>query len=103
MDLPAPYTRLQQRYPDAAAAYEAFGARLAEAGPLSERDVRLVKLALAVGAGHEGAVHSHARRAVAAGIPADALRHAVLVAATTLGFPAMMRAMTWLEDVLDEG
>jgi alkylhydroperoxidase/carboxymuconolactone decarboxylase family protein YurZ len=61
-----------------------------------------VKFALAVGAAHEGALHSHARRALKAGVSAEELQHAVLQATTTLGFPSMMRAMTWLEDVLDE-
>ena len=83
-------------------AYEDLGNAATDAGPLSETEQRLVKFALAVGAAHEGALHSHARRALAAGVSADALRHAVLQATTTLGFPSMMRAMTWLEDVLDE-
>lgn len=102
MSLPKPYQRLRQRYPELVEAYEALGLAAVEAGPLAEREQRLVKFALAVGAGNRGAVHSHARRAVEAGVPADALRHAVLQATTTLGFPSMMRAMTWLEDVLDE-
>ncbi|MEJ2292175.1 MAG: carboxymuconolactone decarboxylase family protein [Deinococcales bacterium] len=102
MSLPKPYERLKQRYPDVVRAYETLGQAATDAGPLSEREQRLVKFALAVGAAHEGALHSHARRALKAGVTADELRHAVLQATTTLGFPSMMRAMTWLEDVLDE-
>lgn len=103
MSLPEPYVSLQSRHPELVEAYERLGVAATEGGPLETRELRLVKLALAVGAGLEGAVHSHARRALAAGIPADALRHAVLQATTTLGFPAMVRAMTWLEDVLEPG
>lgn len=102
MSPPKPYERLKQRFPAVVAAYEALGSAATEAGPLAEREQRLVKFALAVGAAHEGALHSHARRALRAGVSADELRHAVLQATTTLGFPSMMRAMTWLEDVLDE-
>jgi alkylhydroperoxidase/carboxymuconolactone decarboxylase family protein YurZ len=101
MTLPDPYVNLQTRQPELVEAYERLGAAATEGGPLEAREVRLVKLALAVGAGLEGAVHSHARRALEAGISGDALRHAVLQSTTTLGFPAMMRSMTWLEDVLD--
>ncbi len=101
MSLPDPYVSLQSRHPELVEAYERLGAAATEGGPLETRELRLVKLALAVGAGLEGAVHSHARRALEAGISGDALRHAVLQATTTLGFPAMVRAMTWLEDVLD--
>jgi alkylhydroperoxidase/carboxymuconolactone decarboxylase family protein YurZ len=102
MSRPKPYDRLKERYPDVVGAYESLGRAATDAGPLSERDQRLVKFALAVGSAHEGALHSHARRALKAGIGASELRHAVLQATTTLGFPSMMRAMTWLEDVLDE-
>jgi len=102
MSLPRPYQRLKERYPTVVDAYESLGNAAAEAGPLSEREQRLVKFALAVGAAHEGALHSHARRALQAGVSADELRHAVLQATTTLGFPSMTRAMTWLEDVLEK-
>lgn len=102
MSVPKPFSRLQQRYPDLVEAYEALGRAATGAGPLGERELRLVKFALAVGTGHQGAVHSHARRALEAGLGPDELRHAVLQGTTTLGFPSMMRAMTWLEDVVDE-
>ena len=36
--------------------------RVVPAGPLDQKTVRLVKLALAIGAKSEGAVHSHVRR-----------------------------------------
>ncbi|HZS32126.1 MAG TPA: carboxymuconolactone decarboxylase family protein [Methylomirabilota bacterium] len=49
-------------------AYEALGA--AAAGPLDGRTRELVKLALAIGARLEGAVHAHVRRALEAGVPA---------------------------------
>ena len=53
-------------------------------------------------AGSEGAVHSHARRALSEGIAPQAVRHTALLAITTLGFPQAMRAATWIEDVLPE-
>lgn len=56
--------------------------------------------AIATGAWREGAVHSHTRRALAAGCTSDEIRHVVLLATTTLGFPSMMAVWTWVEDVL---
>lgn len=100
MTYPAPYANIRERYPNLVTAYDALGDAAYEAGPLDPKQQRLVKLALAIGAGLEGAVHSHARRALEAGVSADALRHTALLATTTLGFPAMVRAMTWIEDVL---
>ena len=59
-----------------------------------------MKLAFAAGAGLEGAVHSHTRRALAEGITADELRHVPLLAMPTLGFPKAVALMTWIEDLL---
>ncbi len=52
------------------------------------------------GAGARGrpilrAVHSHAHRALEAGASAGEVEHTVLLAVTTLGFPAMMTALAW--------
>jgi alkylhydroperoxidase/carboxymuconolactone decarboxylase family protein YurZ len=81
-------------------AYEALGLATQETGPLPRKTRALVKLALAVGARLEGAVHSHTRRAVEAGCSADEIRHVVLLATTTIGFPGMMAAFSWVDDVL---
>ena len=61
--LPGGAAKIAESHPDVWKAYAALGEACAEAGPLTHRERRLVKLALAVGAASEGAVHSHARRA----------------------------------------
>ena len=97
--LPARAGKLATGQPALWKAYQAFGAACAEAGPLDARTRRLVKLALAVGGGKEGAVHSHVRRGLGEGLTADELRHVALLAAPTLGFPAAVAALTWIEDL----
>ena len=97
---PARFRAFSRKHPRLIQAYEALGEAAAEAGPLDPTVRALVKLALAVGAGMEGAVHSHTRRALTAGCSPDEIRHVVLLATTTLGFPSMMAALTWVEDVL---
>jgi alkylhydroperoxidase/carboxymuconolactone decarboxylase family protein YurZ len=62
----------------------------------------LVKLGLAIGFRSEGAVHSHTRKALATGAARDEIRQVALLAITTIGFPAGMAAMSWIEDVLGE-
>ncbi|MFN8560404.1 MAG: hypothetical protein U0703_01935 [Anaerolineae bacterium] len=54
----------------------------------------MVKLALAVGAGLEGATHSHTRRGLEQGIDAAALHQVALLGITTLGFPSAVRGLT---------
>ena len=98
--LPARYVNFQKRFPKVFRAYDALGAATAEAGPLADKTRALVKLAIAIGGQMEGAVHSHTRRAVEAGCSADEIRHAVLLSTTTIGFPSMMKTMSWVEDVL---
>ncbi len=71
------------------------------AGPLDAKTQALVKLGIAIGAKMEGAVHSHTRKALEAGCTPEEIKHAVLQATTTIGFPNMMAAMSWVEDVLN--
>lgn len=98
--LPARYVQFQKRYPKIAEAFENLGEATAEAGPLEGKTRALVKLALAIGAQLEGGVHSHTRRALETGCTPDEIRHAVLLATTTLGFPSTMKTLSWVEDIL---
>lgn len=101
-DLPAPYRRFRAEFPEVAAAYDAAGSAAHEAGPLDDRTRQLVKLAMAVGAQLEGATHSHARRALDMGITPEEIKHVVVLALTTIGFPATVSAYTWIGDVLED-
>ncbi len=71
-------------------------------GPLDERSRRLVKVALAIGAGLEGATHSAVRHALEGGVTQEELNHVAVLGVTTLGFPAAMRALSWLDDHMKE-
>jgi len=99
--IPRPYKQMHQSHPDLMVAYEAFGKAAREAGPLSDREVSLVKLAISIGAALEGAAHSHCRKAIEAGCTAEDLRHVAILSAPTMGFPAMMRAKSWVEEVVN--
>ena len=98
--LPARYVDFQKEHPAVFKAYDALGKATAEAGPLDGKTRSLVKLALAVGGQMEGAVHSHTRRALEASCSPDEIRHVVLLGTTTLGFPSMIKTLSWVEDIL---
>jgi len=55
-----------------------------------------------MGLNSEGAVKSHARRALEEGITAEELRHVILLAFTTAGFPTMIAAMKWVGEVIEK-
>ena len=92
---------LAEEHPDIWKAYSALGKATADCGPLTPREKRLVKLALAIGAGSEGAVHSHTRRGRAEGIEPAALEQVALLAIGPLGLPRAVAAKTWIEDIED--
>jgi AhpD family alkylhydroperoxidase len=98
--LPKAYEDFKKNYPTIWQAYDRLGAAVHDSGPLEKKDRELIKLALAVGARLEGAVHSHTRRALEAGASAAEIRLVVLLAVTTLGFPHTVAALTWVEDDL---
>ena len=100
--IPKPYKQMHVDHPDFMQAYESLGEAARNAGPLSAREVALVKLAISLSAGLEGASHSHCRKALEAGCTPDDLRHVAIVAAPTIGFPTMMRAKSWVEDVIEK-
>jgi alkylhydroperoxidase/carboxymuconolactone decarboxylase family protein YurZ len=99
--LPPVVQELAARYPEVWEAYNRLGHAVAESGPLDRRTERLVKLALAIGAGREGAVHSHARRALKIGVTPEELRQVALSAITTLGWSAAVAAYCWVNDVIE--
>src|SRR5437868_15477313 len=100
--LPARYLQFEKRYPQVFQAYDALGAATSEAGPLSDKTRALVKLAIAAGGQMEGAVHSHTRRALEAGCSPEEIYHVALLETTTLGFPTMMRTLSWMDDVVSK-
>ena len=101
-DLPKPpetHDHFVATFPELAQAWETVGAA-GKAGPLDERACRLIKLAVAMGAQQEGAVHASVRKALAMGITREELEQVVVLAAGTLGFPQTVAAYTWIKDLL---
>ncbi len=96
------FNTLIQRYPSVFEAHEKLGAELKNAGPLDEKTLQLIQLAAAGAVGSEGAVHSHTRRALAAGASAEEINHALISLISTLGFPRVMAAISWSGDVLNK-
>jgi alkylhydroperoxidase/carboxymuconolactone decarboxylase family protein YurZ len=91
--------QLYGRYPTVWQTYSALGKACSSAGPIDPRTARLLKLALAIGASSEGAVHSHTRRAVGEGISATELKQVAILAIPTIGFPHAVKGLSWIEDI----
>jgi 4-carboxymuconolactone decarboxylase len=96
--LPKVVNQFRKRHPEVWKAFNDLGKRCHEAGPLDEKSRRLVKLALSIGAGLEGATHSALRNARKSGVTPEEIKHVAVLAITTLGLPAAARAMIWISD-----
>jgi|SRR5579859_112803 len=96
--LPKPVDQFRKQYSKVWQAFNELGDRCHEAGPLDEKSRRLVKLALSIGAGLEGATHSAVRNARRAGVTPEEINHVAVLAVSTLGLPSAIRALTWIGD-----
>ena len=94
---PAAYQEFVSRFPRLGRAWKLANEEAA-AGPLDARTQRLVKLAIAVGAQRESAVHSAARKALAGGVSQEAMEQVIVLGTSTLGFPAVVAAVGWLQE-----
>lgn len=101
---PAPrsWQKLTDSYPEVVAAYDRLSDACRGAGPLDEASVALVKLAVSVGCGADRTVHAHAKKALRAGVDQEALRQIALVALPTIGLPAALDALRWIEESIAE-
>ena len=97
--IPQNHRSISRRYPQFMAALDALGEAAASAGPLTEKTRYRVHIGAAAAIRSEGAVHSHTRRALAAGASPEEVQHAVIAATSTIGFPNAMAALSWISDV----
>ena len=99
--IPKRFQKFTEDYPQVAKAYEELGDAVHAAGPLDEKTRALIKLAISTGARLEGAVHSHARKALKAGCTAEEMRQVAVLSLPTIGLPSMMAALSWIDDILE--
>jgi alkylhydroperoxidase/carboxymuconolactone decarboxylase family protein YurZ len=100
--LPKRFKKFQKDFPEVAKAYEELGTAVHKAGPLNEKMRALIKLAISTGAGTEGAVHSHTRKAIEVGCSKAEIKQTVMLALPTIGFPSTMAVMSWVEDIIEK-
>lgn len=97
---PKTYQVVKERHPEFLEAVEELARKTREEGPLDEKTAHLIQLAAAVAVRSEGAVHSHAKRAMAAGAHRDEIYHTLILLTTTIGFPTVVAGISWVNDVI---
>jgi len=99
-----PLDYLKHLSPDAGNAFQALRKAVLAAGPLDTHTCELIALGGLATTGSEQSFKTHARRLLRGGVPAGALRQAVLVtfgASTT--FSQVIEALKWVDQLEAEG
>ncbi len=94
---PAAHQQFVHRFPKLGKAWDLVNEE-GGAGPLDAKTQRLLKLAVAIGANREGAVHSGVRKARDAGASLAEMEQVVALAASTIGFPASVAVWSWVRE-----
>jgi alkylhydroperoxidase/carboxymuconolactone decarboxylase family protein YurZ len=94
---PARHREFVRRFPRLGEAWDLVNEEGA-AGPLDAKTQRLLKLAVAIGAMREGAVHSGVRKALDVGATLAEMEQVVALAASTIGLPAAVAAWSWVKE-----
>lgn len=99
--MPKHYTKIKELHPKYFDAVENLGLAAKNEGPIDEKSAHLIQLAAAAAIRSEGAVHSHTRRALEAGATPDEICHSVILLTNTIGFPNVMAALSWINDIIE--
>jgi len=96
------YLKLKERHGDLIGAVEALAKAARLSGPLDDKTGHLIQLGAAAAIHSRGSVCSHAARALASGATPEEIRHSIIVLTSTIGFPTVAAALSWVEDVLEK-
>ena len=100
MYLPKIYENFTKNFPDVFKDFKQLGISCRDAGPLDPKSQDLIKLGISIGANSRGAIMSNTRKALATGATPEEIMHTVLLSLTTTGFPNMIAALNWTNEVL---
>ena len=101
MYLPKIYEKFSSKFPEVFKDYQQLGKTCRDSGPLEEKYQNLANLGIAIGASSRGAVMSQTRKALESGASQEEIVHVVLLSLTTIGFPNMIAALGWVDEVLE--
>jgi 4-carboxymuconolactone decarboxylase len=94
------FSGFKEEFPEIHAKQEALGKEVHEkGGPLDGKSRWLIKIAISAACNHKRALETHIRKARAAGINEDEIKHALLLLIPTAGFPAFMKSYAVLKSI----
>jgi alkylhydroperoxidase/carboxymuconolactone decarboxylase family protein YurZ len=96
------FTRFKEEFPEVYARHKALGREVHEkVGPLGENSRWLIKIAISAACNHKRALATHIKKAKAADVTDEEIKHALLLLIPTAGFPTFMKAYSVLDNLVD--
>jgi len=95
--IPETYHRFTERFPRLVEAHRLMAEAAEKSGPLDPKTCELIKMGLALGAGHESSFHSHVRQSLEHGASQAEVEHAIVLAMTTCGFSRAVAGWKWAQ------
>jgi 4-carboxymuconolactone decarboxylase len=87
------------KYPQLWEAHEKLGVETAKAGPLGDKQIQLIKLAVTGSQMLETSFKTHVQKAVSAGATGAEVEHAIIQLLPVVGIGRTMMAMKWYQEV----
>ncbi|MBU1097530.1 MAG: carboxymuconolactone decarboxylase family protein [Ignavibacteriae bacterium HGW-Ignavibacteriae-2] len=101
-EIPKHFLKFKTEYSEIANAYEELGNVIHGNSKFDQKTRALIKLAISTGAKLEGAVHSHTRKALDAGLTKEEIKEIAILAIPTIGLPSSMAALSWIDDLVEK-
>ncbi|MGO9643523.1 MAG: carboxymuconolactone decarboxylase family protein [Candidatus Bathyarchaeia archaeon] len=98
--LPSTLRQFIEKYPNVWSAHESLGMECAQAGPLSEKQIQLIKIAVTGSLTLETAFKTHIQKSVQAGTSKREIEHTIIQLLPILGMGRTMMAMKWYQESL---
>jgi alkylhydroperoxidase/carboxymuconolactone decarboxylase family protein YurZ len=98
--LPSTLRQFIERYPKVWSAHEGLGMECAQAGPLSEKQIQLIKIAITGSLTLETAFKTHVQKSLQAGTSKREIEHTIIQLLPILGMGRTMMAMKWYQESL---
>lgn len=94
------FTKFKEEFPQVYALHQDLGKEIHEkAGPLEAKSRWLIKIAISAACNHKRALATHIKKAQAAGVTDEEIKHALLLLIPTAGFPLFMKAYSVIKHI----
>jgi len=95
--VPRTYHRFAARFPQLVEAHRLMTEAAKQSGPLDAKTCELIKMGIALGAGHETSFHSHLRQSLEHGARRSEVEQAIVLAMSTCGFSRAVAGWKWAQ------